>query len=111
MNQVIRLAAAVMLLAGLSVAADVREQLREAVELASGIDSSTQSMMEKIPRTCRVLRRAGRQARGTADAEPISKALVHCRRAMEALNNGNARHAQQRVERMIAAITGSTSAE
>lgn len=106
MNQIIRLAVAAMLLAGLSAAADVREHLDEAVELAGGIDSSTQSMMEKIPRTCRILRRAAKEARGTDHAEPISKALDHCRRAMDALNNGNSRHAQQRLRRMIAAITG-----
>ena len=111
MKQVIRLAVAALLLVGLSAVADVREQLREAVELASGIDSSARSMMEVIPRTCRVLRRAAREARGTAEAEPINKALAHCRRAMEALNNGNPRHAKNRMERAIAAITDATSEE
>lgn len=109
MKHLVRLAVAAMLLVGAMATADVRDQLREAVELAQGIQSNTPSMMEKIPRTCRILRRAAKEARGTDDAERVGTALEHCRRAMEALSNGNPRHAQHRLERLITALGGTPS--
>ena len=108
MNKLVRLAVAAMLLAGASAIAADSDHLREAAELASGIESTTQSMMEKIPRTCRLLRRAAKEAEGTADAERIGDAMQHCRRAMEALRNGNPKHASQRLRRMIDLIDGPT---
>lgn len=106
MNKLVRLAVAAMLLAGASAIAADSDHLREAAELASGIEPTTQSMMEKIPRTCRLLRRAAKEAEGTADAERIGDAMQHCRRAMEALRNGNPKHASQRLRRMIDLIGG-----
>ena len=106
MNKLVRLAVAAMLWAGVSVIAADSSHLREAVELANGIEPTTQSMMEKIPRTCRLLRRAAKDAEGTADAERIGDAMQHCRRAMEALRNGNPKHASQRLRRMVDLIDG-----
>lgn len=108
MNKLVKLAAAVMLWAGASAIAADSDPLREAAEIAGGIEPTTQSMMEKIPRTCRLLRRAARDAEGTADAERIGDAMQHCRRAMEALRNGNPKHAAQRLRRMVALIDGPT---
>ena len=108
MNKLVRLAVAAMLLAGTSAIAADSNHLREAAEIASGIEPTTQSMMEKIPRTCRLLRRAAKEAEGTADAERIGDAMQHCRRAMEALRNGNPKHASQRLRRMIDLIDGPT---
>lgn len=106
MNKLVRLAVAGMLLAGASATAADSSHLREAAEIASGIEPTTQSMMEKIPRTCRLLRRAAKDAEGTADAERIGDAMQHCRRAMEALRNGNPKHASQRLRRMLDLIDG-----
>lgn len=108
MNKLVRLAVAAMLLAGASATAADGDHLREAAEIASGIEPTTQSMMEKIPRTCRLLRRAAKEAEGTADAERIGDAMQHCRRAMEALRNGNPKHASQRLQRMVELIDGQT---
>lgn len=108
MNKLVRLAVAAMLLAGASATGADSDHLREAAELASGIEATTQSMMEKIPRTCRLLRRAAKEAEGTADAERIGDAMQHCRRAMEALRNGNPKHASQRLRRMVDLIEGPT---
>lgn len=102
MKQLVGLAFAALLLVGTSARAAVDDHLREAAELAGGIESNPQSMMEKIPRTCRILRRAAREAtEGSAEAELISDAIQHCRRAMEALRNGNSKHAGQRLRRMM----------
>lgn len=106
MNKLVRLAVAAMLLAGASAIAADSDHLREAAEIASGIEPTTQSMMEKIPRTCRLLRRAAKEAEGTADAERVGDAMQHCRRALEALRNGNPKHASQRLRRMIDLIDG-----
>lgn len=106
MNKLVKLAAATMLWAGASATAADSDSLREAAEIAGGIEPTTQSMMEKIPRTCRLLRRAAKDAEGTGDAERIGDAMQHCRRAMEALRNGNPRHAAQRLRRMVALIDG-----
>jgi len=109
MNQLGRLAVAAALLAGTSATADVREHMREAIELAGTIESTAHSMTAKIPRTCRILRRDAKEARGTADAERIGDALEHCRRAMDALNNGMPKHAEQRLRRMIVVMNETPS--
>ena len=105
MNHLIRLAVVAMVLAAPSVIAAEGDDLREAIELASGIEPNSQSMMGKVPRTCRLLRRAAKEAEGTADAERIDQARLHCRRALEALTNGNPGYAAHRLRLMLDAIT------
>ncbi len=104
MKHLIRLAVAAMVLVGPSVTAADGDDLREAIEIARGIEPNSQSMMGKIPRTCRLLRRAAKEARGTADAERIDEAHLHCRSALDALNHGNPGYAAHRLRLMIAAI-------
>ena len=105
MKHLIRLAVVAMVLAAPSVIAADGDNLREAIEIATAIEPNSQSMMGKIPRTCRLLRRAAKEAEGTADAERIDKAHGHCRRALEALTNGNPGYASHRLRLMLEAIT------
>ena len=105
MKHLIRLAVVAMVLAAPSVTAADGDDLREAIEIARGIEPNSQSMMGKIPRTCRLLRRAAKEAQGTADAERIDEARLHCRRALEALNHGNPAYAAHRLRLMIDAIS------
>lgn len=105
MKHLIRLAVVAMVLAAPSVIAADGDDLREAIELASAIEPNSQSMMGKIPRTCRLLRRAAKEAEGTADAERIEQARLHCRSALEALNHGNPGYAAHRLRLMIDAIS------
>ena len=105
MKHLIRLAVVAMVLAAPSVIAADGDNLREAIEIASAIEPNSQSMMGKVPRTCRLLRRAAKEAQGTADAERIDQAHGHCRRALEALTNGNPGHAAHRLRLMLDAIT------
>ena len=66
-------------------------------------------MMGTVPRACKILRRAANAAEEAEDAaamESIDVALEHCKRAVQAIRNGDTRRASQRVEHMIAAIDG-----
>ena len=109
MKHALGLAVAALLLAA-PATADVADDLQEAVELAREGDGNAVRMMGKVPRACKALRRAASAAEEAGDdaaVENIDIALEHCKRAVQALRNGDANRAERRVERMLAAIDGS----
>ena len=110
MKQWIKVGVAAMLLAASSAGADVDEQIQEVAELARGVDSDSRTMMARIPRACRILRQASKEAAAeeaegeTSVAARIDEALEHCKRAVTAVRNGHPQRAGYRVERMVAAL-------
>ncbi len=109
MKHALGLAIAALLLAA-PATADVADDLQQAIELAREGDGNAVRMMGTVPRACKVLRRAASAAEEAEDAEAVESidvALEHCKRAVQALRNGDAPRATRRVEHMIAAIDGS----
>ena len=108
MKHALGLAIAALLLAA-PATADVADDLQEAIELAREGEGNAVRMMGTLPRACKALRRAAGAAEEAEDAaamESIAVALEHCKRAVQALRNGDTNRASRRVEHMIAAIEG-----
>lgn len=109
MKHRITLVVAAVLFLAAPATADVDAHLQEAAELVRDVGNDARVMMSKVPRACRILRRAANaaeEAENEADIARIDAAKKHCRRAVQAVQNGNATRAAHRVERMLAVIDG-----